>query len=978
MATAEIGMDVEFISEFKSHGDRLVRLYTSRIHGDRSWAARSGTRLDDIWPYSDTQQGILALGSAQVLRSSHMREGNSIGISRLVEDLQSLESNLPSCLSRAVEDIQLHTERIPIPCIKPSKELETMGDVRMGNLPILSCTVALMLCIFGFLVAQTLATFTPTDNYLIDCGASKSTTVDGRVFKSDAESSSLLSTSQEILATTANASVPSDLYLTARIFTHRSSYNFKIQQKGRHWVRLYFYSVPDRSYDLKSAVFAVATDEFVLLHNFSINKDAKGSSYLFKEYLINVTSDSLAVTFAPSNNSVAFVNAIEVVSVPDELTSNPPLVLSPMGHFNGLSAIALETVYRINMGGWKVTPKNDTLGRTWEPDQSYLDISTAAQNVTVLPNIIKYPSSVTPEIAPNYIYASAEKMADANVSNQNFNVSWIFTVDPDFTYFVRMHFCDIVSTSLNQLYFNVYINTQTAINDLDLSTKAMNLATPYYSDFVVNASSGSNNLSVSIGPSDIDTAPKDALLNGLEIFKMNNNAGSLDGPYSVDGVIPSASKSSRKVGPIVGSVVGAAAVLGLLATGYFFFCSRKSMSKHSPPAWLPLPLHGGNSHSMGSKVSTGSHKSGTGSYVSSAPSNLGRFFTFAEIQQATNKFDESLLLGVGGFGKVYEGQLEDGTKVAVKRGNPRSEQGLTEFQTEIEMLSKLRHRHLVSLIGYCEEHCEMILVYEYMANGPLRSHLYGSNLPPLSWKQRLEICIGAARGLHYLHTGAAQGIIHRDVKTTNILLDENLLAKVADFGLSKTGPALDQTHVSTAVKGSFGYLDPEYFRRQQLTEKSDVYSFGVVLMEVLCARPALNPVLPREQVNIAEWAMHWQKKGMLDQIIDPHLVGTINPGSLKKFGETAEKCLEEQGIDRPAMGDVLWNLEYAFQLQETAMQNDPDENSTNHIAELPLRYTQPEPFDTSIIDRGNAGSDDDLQDATTSAVFSQLVNPRGR
>lgn len=466
-------------------------------------------------------------------------------------------------------------------------------------------------------------------------------------------------------------------------------------------------------------------------------------------------------------------------------------------------------------------------------------------------------------------------------------------------------------------------------------------------------------------------------LNGLEILKISNDAGSLDGLSSVKNLLPKSSSKKNNIGLIIGCVVGAVAAVALIGLCYCCLAARKSKDTHQGYPWLPLPLYG-NSQTM-TKMSTTSQKSGTASCISLASSNLGRVFSFQEILDATNKFDESLLLGVGGFGRVYKGTLEDGTKVAVKRGNPRSEQGLAEFRTEIEMLSKLRHRHLVSLIGYCDERSEMVLVYEYMANGPLRSHLYGTDLPPLSWKQRLEICIGAARGLHYLHTGASQSIIHRDVKTTNILLDENFVAKVADFGLSKTGPALDQTHVSTAVKGSFGYLDPEYFRRQQLTEKSDVYSFGVVLMEVLCTRPALNPVLPREQVNIAEWAMTWQKKGMLDQIMDSNLVGKVNPASLKKYGETAEKCLAEYGVDRPSMGDVLWNLEYALQLEETSSAlMEPDDNSTNHIPAIQL--TPLEPFDNSVsmIDGGNSGTDDDAEDAATSAVFSQLVNPRGR
>ncbi|KAH0675435.1 hypothetical protein KY290_024487 [Solanum tuberosum] len=204
-----------------------------------------------------------------------------------------------------------------------------------------------------------------------------------------------------------------------------------------------------------------------------------------------------------------------------------------------------------------------------------------------------------------------------------------------------------------------------------------------------------------------------------------------------------------------------------------------------------------------------------------------------------------------------------------------------------------------------------------MENGNLKKHLYGSDLPTMRWEQRLEICIGVARGLHYLHTS---GIIHRDVKSTNILLDENFVPKIADFGLSKKGPELEQTHVSTLVRGSVGYLDHEYYRTLKLTEKSDVYSFGVVLCEVVCARPALDQSLLREQSNLAGWAMDSQKKGLLEQIIDPNLAAKIRPESLRRFGETAVKCLAYSGVDRPSMGEVLWNLEYALHLQEPVIQ----------------------------------------------------------
>lgn len=820
--------------------------------------------------------------------------------------------------------------------------------------------------------------YSPADNYLIDCGAAQGTVLDdGRTFRSDAQSASFLSTNEDVQASVQsisnNASAPSlPLYLTARVFPDTSTYSFFISNPGRHWLRLYFYPLSHPSYNLTSAIFSVSTDDFVLLHDFSVlNND----SMVFNEYLINITSDRFSLKFEPKAKSYAFINAIELVSAPDTLISDSASTVSPAGDFSGLSNYVLEVSYRLNVGGPIVTPKNDTLGRTWRSDNLFLKFPEAARNVSVAPKIIKYPASgATPFIAPNYVYATANQMADSGVTDPNFNLTWEMNVDSSFSYLVRMHFCDIVSKSLNDLYFNVYLNGMMGVSGLDLSTLTSGLAVPYYKDFVLNASAVSNGMiRVQVGPaSNVESGLPNAILNGLEVMKMSNSAGSLDGMFSVDGSYQGPSTISKmKVVAAVGLVMGVTAML-LLGMVFIRWQRRPQdwEKRNSFSSWL-LPLHASHSSFLSSKSGSrgfgSKSKSGYSGFYSSAL-GLGRYFSFAELQEATRNFDEKAVIGVGGFGKVYLGELEDGTKLAIKRGNPRSEQGINEFQTEIQMLSKLRHRHLVSLIGYCDEQSEMILVYEYMANGPLRDHIYGSTLPTLSWKQRLEICIGAARGLHYLHTGAAQGIIHRDVKTTNILLDENLVAKVSDFGLSKTAPTLEQTHVSTAVKGSFGYLDPEYFRRQQLTEKSDVYSFGVVLFEVLCARPAINPALPREQVNLAEWALQWHRKGLLEKIIDSNLVGTISSGSLKKYVEAAEKCLADHGVDRPSMGDVLWNLEYALQLQEASLQLDAPEDTSANLIVLEPRSDE---------DSGGVPIVT-VSDDSGAALFSQIEKFEGR
>ncbi|XP_023920768.2 probable receptor-like protein kinase At2g23200 [Quercus suber] len=462
----------------------------------------------------------------------------------------------------------------------------------------------------------------------------------------------------------------------------------------------------------------------------------------------------------------------------------------------------------------------------------------------------------------------------------------------------------------------------------------------------------------SISPSKNDYGIRNAFLNGLEIMEFMSKSGPI--PVECE---PVKIKKHSPVIKIIGSVSSGAFVILIIVVVLRLKCKKT----------VPDPSLGGLLYRGIAFI-----RLTEGSANSSQPSNLNLSWriSLAELQYATKNFSAKFLIGEGGFGKVYKGTLRNGMKVAVKRSEAGHGQGIEEFQTEIIVLSQIRHRHLVSLIGYCDERSEMILVYEYMEKGTLRDHLYDSNAnsegsssrSELSWKQRLEICIGAAKGLRYLHTGPAGGIIHRDVKTTNILLDENYVAKVADFGLSKSGLP-DPEHFTMGVKGSFGYLDPEYLTTLQLTEKSDVYSFGVVLIEILCARPAINKLLPMEEMCLAEWGMLWQRKGQLEKIIDPVLVGKIKPNSLRKFGETAEKCLKTNSADRPKMQEVLYDLQYALMLHETAMHTDPhEESTTNAILELqfPLAWHLPsDRIQMEEDDHTPNGGDDDSDTKST-------------
>ncbi|CAL4930452.1 unnamed protein product [Urochloa decumbens] len=834
------------------------------------------------------------------------------------------------------------------------------------------------LVVLSALVAAARAAFVPADSHLVLCGTAASATVDGRTFVGDATlPSSALSAPQSAAAnasagSSANTSSSGEpaLYQYARVFAAPSTYTFAIKKPGRHFVRLHFFPFRYQSGDLAAdARFTVSAQGVALVD--APYTPANGTTTV-REFSVSVAGGKLAIEFAPAGNrKVAFVNAIEVVSHPDDLFSGQAQTVNPLGQYAGLSTQALETVYRINMGSPKITPGNDTLWRTWLPDEAFLSDPNVAVHKEVPPKSLqRTPGLATAEAAPDMVYATAtelnKKLLDRTISAQ-FNMTWRFQAAPGWAYMLRLHFCDIVSQAANQLAFNVYVGGWSVLSNYEITKDTLGaLAVPLYKDFVLSVKDATGNITVSVGPSTVDNVDPDGLLNGLEIMRLVGDTGGGD---------PSSRSRSKKIvaGVAAGSAV--AGVAAVMAAAFVFLRARRRKKPEKKPSstWAAFSASAlGGSRSFGKTNSGGRNNTVT---LGQSAAGAGYRFPFAVLQEATSGFDEGMVIGVGGFGKVYKGTLRDETRVAVKRGNRRSQQGLNEFRTEIELLSRLRHRHLVSLIGYCDERGEMILVYEYMAKGTLRSHLYDSELPPLSWKQRLEVSIGAARGLHYLHTGSgAKAIIHRDVKSANILLDDTFMAKVADFGLSKTGPELDKTHVSTAVKGSFGYLDPEYFRRQMLTEKSDVYSFGVVLLEVLCARPVIDPTLPPEMANLAEWATKRLKNGELDSIVDQRIAGTMRPESLKKFADTAEKCLAEYGVERPAMGDVLWCLEYALQLQ--LHEASPDGSGTDDTPLVP-RVASKYQRNLSAASDGTAATMSanlgDLDGMSMRRVFSNMI-----
>ncbi|KAJ7951683.1 protein kinase family protein [Quillaja saponaria] len=295
-----------------------------------------------------------------------------------------------------------------------------------------------------------------------------------------------------------------------------------------------------------------------------------------------------------------------------------------------------------------------------------------------------------------------------------------------------------------------------------------------------------------------------------------------------------------------------------------------------------------------------------------------RVFTYSQVVSITNNF--RTIIGEGGFGKVYLGVLQDDTEVAVKLLSLSSMQGFKEFQSEARLLMILHHRNLVSLIGYCDEGDVKALIYEYMANGNLHQKLSDRSTGVLAWKDRLQIAVDAAYGLDYLHNGCKPPIIHRDLKTSNILLNENMQSKIADFGMSRAFVNDKDTHVSTRPAGTPGYLDPEFYASGSLNRKSDVYGFGIILLELITGQPAVIRVADNIS-HIVDWVIPFIRLGDTKTIMDPRLQGNFSTTSALKAVEIAMSCTPRTAIQRPDISHVLSELKECLSLDMAGDQN---------------------------------------------------------
>ncbi|CAK9183852.1 unnamed protein product [Ilex paraguariensis] len=347
---------------------------------------------------------------------------------------------------------------------------------------------------------------------------------------------------------------------------------------------------------------------------------------------------------------------------------------------------------------------------------------------------------------------------------------------------------------------------------------------------------------------------------------------------------------------IVASTALGAIILSLL---YFLIYHRKPLLKSQEDANSSDAVKG---HALGPFMGKYS------SLKTSCKKGSVSLMDYELLERATNNFQETDILGVGGFGCVYKARLDDNFHVAVKRLNGGSQESIKEFETEVDLLGKIQHPNIISLLGYCIHEDTKLLVYELMQNGSLETQLHGpSRGSALTWHLRMKIALDAARGLEYLHEHCNPPVIHRDLKSSNILLDSDFNAKISDFGLAITDGSQNKNNIK--LSGTLGYVAPEYLLDGQLTDKSDVYAFGVVLLELLLGRKPVEKLAPAQCQSIVTWAMpQLTDRSKLPNIVDPVIKNTMDLKHLYQVAAVAVLCVQPEPSYRPLITDVLYSL----------------------------------------------------------------------
>ncbi|GKU97517.1 hypothetical protein SLEP1_g10660 [Rubroshorea leprosula] len=407
---------------------------------------------------------------------------------------------------------------------------------------------------------------------------------------------------------------------------------------------------------------------------------------------------------------------------------------------------------------------------------------------------------------------------------------------------------------------------------------------------------------------------------------------------STNGTTSSANPTSgslRTGNAIAVGIIAALVVLGLVVMATWFAQKRKRRGAGANTGYtMPSPFvycHNSGSNSQSNFISE-----------SGGINNSKSWFTYNELVQATNRFSEQNLLGEGGFGCVYKGGLTDGREVAVKQLKIGGGQGEREFRAEVEIISRVHHHHLVSLVGYCISNHQRLLVYDYLPNNTLHYHVHGKSRPVMGWATQVKVAVGAARGIAYLHEDCHPCIIHRDIKSSNILLDNNFEARVSDFGLAKLALELDShTHVSTRVMGTFGYMAPEYGTSGKLTEKSDVYSFGVVLLELITGHKPVDDSQLLGDESLVEWSIilvtlfqncnfdvirtfssgstlltQALEREEFGELVDPRLEKNYVVSEMFRMIKAAAACVRHSAARRPRMSQVARALDSLDELSD--------------------------------------------------------------